>query len=248
MPKLGAVESTRHRLFLIAEWRDLVMLNYIVPPTLLEPYVPKGTELDDWNGKLFVSVVGFRFLKTRIMGMPIPFHCNFDEVNLRFYVRHRAGNEWRRGVIFVREIVPRRAIAIIANAFYNEKYCAMPMIHKIERQGIRIDAQYQWMSKGNTRKLELTANGEAVIPASDSAAHFITEHFWGYAGQRDGGCIEYRVEHPSWNVWNAERAMLEGDMAQVYGPQMAEVLRRKPDSAFLAEGSAVKLYRGIRIN
>ena len=211
-------ENTKHRLFLTAEWRNLVMLNYVVAPSLLEPFVPKGTELDDWNGKLFVSMVGFRFLKTRIMGLPIPFHCNFDEVNLRFYVRRHSGNEWRRGVVFIREIVPRQAIAIVANAFYNEKYCAMPMAHKIEGEGSHINAQYQWGSTGGTCKLEIAANGEPVIPAIDSEAHFITEHFWGYTAQRDGGCHEYRVEHPSWAVWNAERATLEGDVAKIYGP------------------------------
>ena len=94
---------TSDRVFLTAEWRNLAMLNYEVDAGLLLPFVPAGTELDDWNGKVFVSMVGFRFLKTKLFGLTIPFHSNFDEVNLRFYVRRREGDEVRRGVVFIEE-------------------------------------------------------------------------------------------------------------------------------------------------
>jgi uncharacterized protein YqjF (DUF2071 family) len=99
------------RVFLTAEWRNLAMLNYEVDQSLLLPFVPSGTTLDQWEGKTYVSLVGFRFLKTRVLGLPVPFHTNFDEVNLRFYVRRRIAGDVRRGVVFIREIVPRWAIA-----------------------------------------------------------------------------------------------------------------------------------------
>ncbi len=73
--------------FLTAEWRHLAMLNYEIDPVILRPFVPSGTELDSWNGKTYVSIVGFLFLKTRVRGLAIPFHQNFEEINLRFYVR-----------------------------------------------------------------------------------------------------------------------------------------------------------------
>ena len=44
----------------------------------------------------YVSLVGFRFLNTRVLGVSIPFHRDFDEVNLRFYVRRNIGSEVRR--------------------------------------------------------------------------------------------------------------------------------------------------------
>lgn len=235
------------RVFLTAEWRELALLNYGVSPDLLRGFVPRGTELDDCHGQFFVSLVDFRFLKTKVMGIPFPFHRNFEEINLRFYVRHREGREWRRGVVFIREIVPRIAIAAAARFLYNEKYVALPMSHEIQRHDEALDVQYQWTFKGRSNTLNLTVTGEASLPREGSEAQFITEHFWGYSAQPGGGCLEYRVDHPSWAVWTAQRACFEGDATQLYGKDLAAVLQREPDSAFLAAGSAVTVYRGRRI-
>ena len=122
------------RPFLTANWRYLAMLNFAVDPKILQPLVPTETELDFHEEKTFVSVVGFLFLDTRIIGLPIPLHRDFEEVNLRFYVRRKSANEWRRGVVFVRELVPRRAIALVARTFYGEPYLALPMRHALEHK------------------------------------------------------------------------------------------------------------------
>ena len=223
------------------------MLNYAVDPALVRQFVPRGTELDAWNGKFFVSLVGFRFLNTKVRGVSFPFHRNFDEVNLRFYVGRHEGAEWRRGVVFIREIVPRWAIAALARALYNERYIALPMAHEIRRQNGDLKVQYAWTFRGHSNRLSMAVKGEPAMPKEGSEAQFITEHFWGYSAQRDGGCVEYRVEHPSWAVWAAATAKFEGDATGLYGSDFAEVLRRQPDSAFLAVGSAVTVSRGRRI-
>ena len=235
------------RAFLTAKWRDLIMLNYEVDPALLLPHVPPGTQLDTWSDRTFVSLVGFLFLDTRILGVPIPFHCNFEEVNLRFYVRREAQGEVRRGVVFIREVVPRFAIAAVARAFYNENYVALRMSHTMESGDNGRTVEYGWKAKGGQNRMSLTTCGEPLLPAADSEEQFITEHYWGYARQRDGGCVEYRVEHPAWRVWQAKSGGFEGDMRLYYGNELASVLSRHPNSAFLAEGSAVKVYRGKRI-
>ena len=118
--------------FLTANWRYLAMLNYVVDPRLITPLVPAETEIDFENGETFLSVVGFLFLDTRLLGLPIPLHRDFEEVNLRFYVRRKSADTWRRGVVFIRELVPRRAIALVARTFYGENYVAVPMKHEIE--------------------------------------------------------------------------------------------------------------------
>ena len=115
--------------FLTAYWRHLIMLNYRADPELLRPYVPAGVCLDFEGGETFVSLVGFHFGKTRVLGIPVPGHGNFEEFNLRFYVRCETAGEVRRGVSFISEIVPRRAIAWVANWAYNERYAAHPMRH-----------------------------------------------------------------------------------------------------------------------
>ena len=110
------------------------MLNFAIDPELLAPHVPAGTELDFFQGETYISVVGFLFLNTRLMGLPIPRHRDFEEVNLRFYVRKKSADTWRRGVVFVREFVPRAAIAVTARVFYGEPYLALPMKSSIERE------------------------------------------------------------------------------------------------------------------
>jgi uncharacterized protein len=241
------------RPFLTASWRYLALLNYEVPPALLRPLVPVGTELDMWGGATLASIVGFRFLDTRVLGLSIPWHRDFDEINLRFYVRRRAEDgTWRRAVVFVRELVPRRAIALIARWVYNEPYTAVPMGHQLEMaeaaDGQSGRAAYVWRMSGRWHRLEVRTLGWPTLPDPASEAAFISEHYWGYTVQRDGGAKEYRVEHPPWRVWDAAGAQLDCDVKTVYGAGFAECLSVRPRSAFLAEGSAVTVYTGRRLH
>jgi len=225
------------------------MVNYEVPRRLLEPLVPSGTELDAFDGAVLASVVGFRFLDTRVLGIPIPWHRDFDEVNLRFYVRGRAEDgTWRRAVVFVRELVPRRAIALVARWWYNEPYVAVPMRHELvldrATDGGPGRAAYLWRMQGRWHRLEVRTAGRPALPGPGSEAEFVAEHYWGYTSQPDGGSTHYHVAHPPWRVWEATGAELDCDVRQVYGPAFAECLTPPPRSAFLAEGSPVTVYQG----
>jgi uncharacterized protein len=235
--------------FLTAEWRWLAMLNYEVDAALLRPLVPAGTELDTWGGVTYASVVGFLFQDTRVLGVPIPFHRDFEELNLRFYVRRRGPEGWRRGVVFIKEIVPRMAIAAVARTVYNENYVAMPMRHRVD---VSVDAggtvEYGWRFRGRWCALHVAARGPAGPLVEGSEEEFITEHYWGYVRQRDGGTVEYRVEHPRWNVWRAESAALECDVARLYGAGWAECLSAPPRSALLADGSPIVVRAGRRVD
>jgi hypothetical protein len=233
------------RPFLTARWLHLAMLNYEVDSEILEKLVPAGTLLDSFDGKTFVSMVGFQFLDTRVFGIPVPFHRNFDEVNLRFYVRRDGVEGPQRGVVFVKEIVPRAAIAWVARRVYNENYVALPMTHQDElgrTQTPRI--AYQWTHAGRSNHLAVRVGGGAFLPDEASEESFITEHYWGYVRQRNGTTLEYRVEHPRWKVWCASEADFDCDVASLYGADFAPYLAGSPSSAFLAEGSAVTVARG----
>lgn len=225
------------------------MLNYEVDPQLLAPFVPSGTELDNWNGKVFVSLVGFRFLKTKLLGIcSIPLHTNFEEVNLRFYVQRREGGEVRRGVTFIKEIVPRRAIAFVARTFYNENYIALPMHHEVRSlPDERLAVAYEWRRGERWNTISVKTHGTPAIPLADSAEQFITEHYWGYASQPGGDCVEYRVAHPPWRVWQVLQATFDGNAEDLYGKELAAALRTQPHSAFLAEGSEISVMRGRRL-
>ena len=237
--------------FLTGEWRYLAMVNYQVDPALLLPHVPRGTELDAWRGTAYLSVVGFLFRRTRVLGLPVPLHRSFEEVNLRFYVRRDAGGEVRRAVTFVKEIVPRRAIALVARWAYNEPYVALPMRHSLERpdhgDGAPGRVRYEWRQPSGTSAVTVESTGVAAAVGAGSEAEFITEHYWGYTRQRDGGTVEYQVAHPRWRIWTVTQAMVEGDLAELYGRRFAEALGGRPSSAFLAEGSAVAVHRPSRL-
>ncbi len=218
---------------------------------ILQPLVPRGTELDSWHGKTFVSEVGFMFLNTRVAGMAIPFHRNFEEINLRFYVRRKAEDGWRRGVVFVKEIVPRLAIASVARIVYNENYVARRMWHGTDlseasftKTGV---VEYGWMEKTGRNFLRVRATGKAEPLIAGSEEEFITEHYWGYAAQRDGGTVEYQVEHPSWNVWQVSEAEFDCDIERVYGARFVEAMSIKPSSAFIADGSPIIVRKGVRL-
>jgi uncharacterized protein YqjF (DUF2071 family) len=240
------------RPFLTASWRYLAMLNYEVPAALLRPLVPAGTQLDSFRGTTLASVVGFRFIHTRVFGVAVPCHRDFDEVNLRFYVQRRAEGGWRRAVVFVRELVPRPAIALIARWTYNEPYAAVPMRHDLDlagaADGLPGRATYEWRLTGRWHRLEVRTSGRPIQPDPDSEIAFVTQRDWGYTAQRDGGTKEYRVTHPSWRVWTEAVGRLDSEVRVVYGEGFAEYLTTMPQSAFLAEGSEVQVYLGRRLS
>jgi len=242
------IDATR-RVFLTAEWRYLVMVNYEVDPAVLRPLAPAGTELDLFHGAAIVSMVGFRFLHTRLFGVPVPGHVNFDEVNLRFYVRHTtAAGEVRRGTTFVREIVPRAAIAHTARLCYNEPYLALPMRSTAPRSATAAPGRlaYEWRGGGRDprrwHRLEATPIGSPTPLTPGSEEEFVAEHYWGYTRQRDGGTVEYRVAHPPWRAWPVVGASLDADVEGLYGRSFAPWLGVEPRSAFVAEGSPVAIY------
>lgn len=233
--------------FLTAEWRKLAMANYIVDPGLLQKFLPAKTELDLWNNTCYVSLVGFMFLNTRLKGFKIPFHVNFEEVNLRFYVRYKHEQEWRRGVVFIKEIVPRPALTFVANTVYKEKYETMPMKHVWINSPDTLQVEYNW-KKGGWNSFKVIADNQPVAIEAGSEEEFITEHYWGYTKITDQKTSEYQVEHPRWLVYPTKDYRIEVDFGKVYGNEFSFLSSEKPKSVFLAEGSEIKVNGGSIIS
>lgn len=227
--------------FLSAAWRNLVLANYAVSPDMLLPYLPAGTELDTWNDTLYVSLVGFMFNEVRVLGVPIPFHTDFEEVNLRFYVRRKEGNEWKRGVVFIKEIVPKAAISFVANTLYKEHYVTLPMSHRFEEQENQLLWEYAWESEGNWNKIQAVTEKYTQALQEGSEAEFITEHFWGYTQLSAKKSSEYQVAHPRWDIYPVKSHFIDCNVAKLYGEEFHKVLQGKPISVFVAKGSDIKV-------
>jgi uncharacterized protein len=229
--------------FLQAEWRKLAMANYSVDRKILDPYLPHGTEIDLWNNVCYVSLVGFMFLETRIKGIKIPFHVNFEEVNLRFYVRYKDQGVWKRGVVFIKEIVPKPALTFVANMVYKENYETMPMSHAWTTSGDTLTVEYKW-KKGGWNSLKVMADTKSIPIQDGSEEEFITEHYWGYTRIFNDKTSEYGVEHPRWEVYPTRDFLIDVDFADIYGQDFSFLTSEKPQSVFLSEGSEIKVKAG----
>ncbi|MDZ4757653.1 MAG: DUF2071 domain-containing protein [Bacteroidota bacterium] len=232
--------------FLQAEWRKLAMVNYAVDRKVLGKYLPYKTELDIWRDTCYVSLVGFMFLNTKIKGFKIPFHTNFEEVNLRFYVRYKDNSEWKRGVVFIKEIVPKPALSFVANVVYSENYETMPMSHEWAINNGQQSIEYKW-KKGNWNSFKVIAGTTELKIEAGSEEEFITEHYWGYTQIDNLKTSEYGVEHAKWNVYKIESYDINVEFGKVYGQDFEFLNHEKPVSVFLAEGSEIIVKEGTKI-
>jgi hypothetical protein len=232
--------------FLTAHWHHMAVLNFRVDPELLQPRVPAGTELDLFEGRALVSVVGFMFSNTRILGVPVPLHREFEEVNLRYYVRRQTKDSVRRGVTFIKEIVPLRAVALTARVVYNENFIRLPMRHTIDLDGVNLCeggvVEYGWRLGSRWYRLRVKSEGSAFHPPLDSEARFVTDHLYGYTNFDPIGCMEYSVAHPDWRIWRVSDVELITDVTALYGAEFERALQGPPCSAFVCEGSPVSVF------
>jgi uncharacterized protein YqjF (DUF2071 family) len=233
--------------FLTGEWRNLLMANYEVDPASLKKFLPAHTEPDTFNGKHYASLVGFLFTNTRVQGWAFPFHKTFEEVNLRFYVRYKENTVWKRGVVFIKEIVPKMMISLVANAFYNEHYVTHRMKHSWTKTEEEIQVAYYWKIRSEWNFLQVTANLQAQPIVGGSEEEFITEHYWGYTSIDNNSAGEYEVKHPKWRVHHVNEYKGNCNIRHLYGSEFVEALTAKPSSVFLAEGSAIEVMKGRKI-
>lgn len=237
------------RPFLTAEWRKLALFNYHVDPIVLEPYLPAGTELDHWNDRCYVSLVGFLFKDTRLKGLPIPFHRTFEEVNLRFYVTRKEGDRVKRGVVFIQEIVPKPALTWVARTIYGEPYgtCPMHHVYRVRPDKNDLFVSYSWKCGGQQQVIKVFGRLEPEDMPLGSEAEFITEHYWGYTRVNERKTRAYEVRHPRWRVHRVYHHSVNVDFGSVYGEGFRFLNNAAPASVMLAEGSPIAVMDGERL-
>lgn len=226
--------------FLSAEWQHLLLANYSVSPEVLEPLVPAGTRLDAFEGEAFVSLVAFLFNDMRVLGVPVPFHRCFEEVNLRFYVTPNHDPSIR-AVTFIKEIVPRKIIPWVANNFFGENYEAVCMSHELSEKASR----YTWGQQLDSR-FEAKHTAPLKLPSSGSLSEFITEHYWGYT-DHSGRTLQYEVTHPQWEACEVNDYAIELDFAKEYGSRFGFLNQQPPHNVLYCRGSHVTVSSPRRL-
>jgi uncharacterized protein YqjF (DUF2071 family) len=227
--------------FLTARWENLIMANYAVETDVLMPFLPKGVELDLFEGQAYVSLVGFMFKKSRIFKLPIPLLGTFEEVNLRFYVKRKVNNEYRRGVVFINETVPYKPVAWLANKLYKEHYIAIPTKNKILHSENNKTVKYDWKIQGKWNFLEVQATTKAREMPSNSLEEFIFEHYYGYTKINETETQEYKINHPRWLVNDVIDFKIHCDFSSMYGKAFQHLSTQHPKSVIIAEGSEIQV-------
>lgn len=221
------------------------MMNYVVPKKVLLPYLPNGTELDEFDGKCYVSFVAFHFLHTKVKGIGFPFHRNFEEINLRFYVKFKENGMYKRGVVFISELVPKRMIAFIAKFIYQEQYTYAPISSSVTETDKR-SLHFNW-GKQKNYSLTVETENKAEPIKTGSKEEFIFEHYWGYTGLSNNRTGEYLVEHPRWNIYPVTGYSISADFGLMYGDEFSFLNNAEPGSVFVAEGSAVSVFERMLV-
>ncbi|MGJ8746023.1 YqjF family protein [Polaribacter sp.] len=231
--------------FLKAEWRKLIMVNYEINPNVLQEYVPPGTTLDFFEGKCYVSLIGFMFLNTKLLGLKIPLHTNFEEVNLRFYVKRKVQNKVKRGVVFIKEIVPKPALTFVANTIYKEHYQTLPMKHLWNFETNKLKVSYQWKINNIWNAIAVASETKPKPIKENSIIEFIAEHYWGYSKINDKKTTEYEVKHPKWEYYPIKNYHIDVSFKDTYGDNFQLLDQQTPNSVMLLEGSEISVENKI---
>lgn len=227
--------------FLKAKWEEIVMVNYVIEPSVLLPYLPYGLELDTYNDKCFVSLVGFKFKESKIFGVGIPLYGSFDEVNLRFYVKRTDGMEIKRGVVFISEIVPYKIVSLLANLLYKEHYSVAKMESTVKIENGNKNINYTWKPKNETYSILTSFNKELKTIEPNSLEEFIYEHYYGFTQVNDIETWEYKVNHPRWLTNEIVSYKINCNFEALYGSDFEFLNALQPYSVYNAVGSEVSI-------
>ncbi len=225
------------RPFLTARWEHLIVASYAVPEPLLRPLLPPGMDLDFQDGKCFASLVGFQFLDTRVLGVSWPAHRDFAEWNLRFYVRRGPV----RGVVFVREFVPKPIVAVVARLIYNEPYRVARITGAIKSEPPTVTVSYTLRRGSRSHSLWVAADPESRPIQPGSREDFFLNQSWGFGTSRRGRRLQYEVVHPPWEIFPIRESVIDVSWGEMYGPEWSVMEGVQPVCVALAKGSPVSV-------
>ena len=231
--------------FLTAEWKNLAVATFEIDKKLLGKYLPDNTEINGFDGKHFISLVGFMFSNPAFFGFKAPFFRTFEEMNLRFYVKRKTQNGWRNGVVFIKEIAPSKFIGQIAKLLYRENFITLPMSHSIAMTADQQETEYKWKIRNKWNFFSLKTSTIPLSAEVNSIEAFIKNQYWGYTKGNFKETFEFEIKHIPWNIFPSTSFELDIDAEALYGKELASFFYQKPLCCFLMDGSYTEISRPV---
>ena len=243
-------KSDRKTLY-AAEWREIVVINFEIDPKLLRNFIPPKTELDFFNETSFVTLMARACKNVKPYGWPIVFAKSIDQILLRFYVKRKVGDTWRRGVCLIRDYLPKRKASFFLNWMFKHSFTQVP----IKRTSSNFESglptqlptvEYQWTTGDYVNHIKVNARSQMRQQEQETKESFVLDHHYGYT-VKEGKTYEYYVEYSPWAMWDAQSGSFDCDTENVFGRPFVRALKQRPASVFLARGSDVIIYRPTEI-
>ena len=223
-------------IFMTGHWEDLIMVTFEVDKAILEPYLPKDTEIDLFNGKALMSMVAFTFSKVKFFGIKVPFHQQFGQINFRFYAKSKTDDT--KGVVFIKEFAPKPLIASVANLCYNEPYFYKSIRrNKTLKQG-RINMKYSY---GNL-KIKASAKEKTGKLNPNTLKHFVVDRYIAYIKSYSGKTVQYKINHRPWELYDATSVTIENDILSLLPKKFKQA---KLLSTCFVDGSFITVEKGL---
>lgn len=202
------------RPLMLQKWGRLLFMHWPVAAEPLGALLPRGVELDLYQGQAWIGVIPFTMWGVRASFLPpIPGTASFHELNVRTYVR--AGGV--PGVWFFSLDASSRLAVHAARLAYHLPYYSARMDLRQEGETISYRSVRTHRNAPPAR-FEATWRQQAPLPESrpGTLQHFLTERYCLYT-ERWGRIFRGRIHHPPWPLREARLESLASTMVESHG-------------------------------
>lgn len=236
------------KLSISSEFRKVALLNYIVPPEVVEKYLPKYTKPDFYNGNCFISLVGFQVKKLKVSDVKVPLIKDFDEIDLQIYVKRFDGARWVKGVVIISRIFDQPGAATLTNTLFKTNYTSMPTTSEVNETEEGLEVKYSWQLNGKEQSFSVKSNNLAAPYDKDTEAAFILDRSLGFIKAGEEETFQYTINHASWHLYTVEEYAVDVDFSRQFDPVLNILNTMVPQSVILTEGSTVEIGENVEVS
>ena len=199
------------------KWRELLFLHWEVPPPALKALLPRGLDVELWEGRAFVGLVPFVVSETRARFLPpLPGLSSYYEINTRTYVRHADSADresGESGVWFFALDASNVGVTAGARATFQLPYfpCTAQRRHS-DRDGSIVRYRSARLGPGPTPgELDVEYRVHEAIGTAEAGSldHFLVERYTLFTVLRPMGLMVGQVRHQPYSLRRVELIRLD---------------------------------------